>query len=192
MTIAAYIVVATALSITDMILFRRCAETYPVRLSAGLTISLLVALVQTALYLAGIAIGDLLRLESTSDVTMFSRPNAYISLGLFVIVILKYLLPHLKRDPKLPIFNLQETKAIVAMAVATGINMLLIGIAMSFASPMRLNIHVEIWPMLGMTFLFCYFGTMFGRQKVTLRPRRWMIMACILLLGTAIAALVNS
>jgi hypothetical protein len=33
---------------------------------------------------------------------------------------------------------------------------------------------------------------MFGRQKVTMRPRRWMIIACILLLGCGIAAVVNS
>ncbi len=192
MTIAAYIVVAAAMSITDMLLFRRCAEPYPVRLSTGLTIALIVALVQAALYMAGIAIGDLLRLESTSDATMYSRPNAYISLGLFIIVILKFLLPYLRREPKLPTFNIQEMKPIVAMAFATGINMLLIGIAMGFASQIERNIHVATWPMLGMTFLFSYFGIMFGRQKVTMRPRRWMIVTCVLLLGTAIAAVVNS
>jgi hypothetical protein len=33
---------------------------------------------------------------------------------------------------------------------------------------------------------------MFGRQKVQLRPRRWMILASVLLIAVAIAAVVNA
>ena len=192
MTIAAYIVVAIALSITDMLLFRRCAEHSPVRLTSGIIIAFSVALLQTLLYLAGMAMGDILRLESTSDANLYSQPNAYITLGLFIIVIIKLLVPYMRREPQLPLFNLNNTKAIIAMAIATGINMLIIGIGMGFASPMAGHFHISAWPLLGLTFLFGYFGIMLGRQKVTIRPIRWIIVACILLLGTAIATIANN
>ena len=192
MTIAAYIVVALALSITDMILTRRCAEPFPIRLSTGMVMAFAISMIQTILYVTGMAIGDLLRLESTTDANIFSRPNAYIALGLFIIVILKLILPYLRREPKLQVFNLTNPMAVVAMAVATGINMLLTGLAMGFCSPLSGHFHLAVWPLLVMAFLFSYLGIMFGRQKVNMRPRRWIIVASVLLLGTAIAAVVNS
>lgn len=192
MTIAAYIVVALALSITNMLLFRRCAEPFPVRLTRGMATAFAVALIHTVLYWTGITIGNLLRLESTSDADIFARPNAYIALGLFIIVILKLLLPYLRREPRLPVFDLTQSKSVIAMAVATGINMLLTGLAMGFASTQSNNFHIAVWPLLILAFLFGYLGIMFGRQKVVLRPRRWIIVASILLLGTAIATVVNA
>lgn len=192
MTIAAYIVVALALSITNMLLFRRCAEPFPVRLTRGMATAFAVALIHTVLYWTGITIGNLLRLESTSDADIFARPNAYIALGLFIIVILKLLLPYLRREPRLPVFDLTQSKSVIAMAVATGINMLLTGLAMGFASTQSSNFHIAVWPLLILAFLFGYLGIMFGRQKVALRPRRWIIVASILLLGTAIATVVNA
>ena len=49
MHIAAYIVLALAFGISNMLLFRRCAEPTPIRLSRGLLITLVVAAVQLAL-----------------------------------------------------------------------------------------------------------------------------------------------
>lgn len=192
MSVAAYIVVALAIAISDMLLLRRCTEPLPVRLIRGLGITLLVSIVQTGLYLLGIAIGDLLRIESASDASLFARANAFIMLGLFVFVILKQLFPYLRREPKLPLFNLTDNKSVVAMAFASGINVLLTGLGMGFASPMESHMHIAVWPMLALTFLFGMLGIMFGRQKVSMRPRRWMVVACVLLLGTAIACVVNA
>lgn len=188
----AFIVVALALAVSDMLLLRRCAEPVPIRLTAGLAIATVLAIVHTAFYLLGIGIGDLLRIESPTDADLYSRPNSYIMLGLFLIVALKLLFPYLKRKPQLPIFNLTDTKAVAAMIVASGINLLIVGIGIGFTTPLAGHLHIAIWPMLILTLLLSYLGIMFGRQKVDMRPRRWMIASCVILLGTAIATVVNS
>lgn len=191
MSVATYIVVALAFAISNMVLFRRCAEPFPIRLSKGLWVTFVVAAIQTLLYIIGLAVGDLLRIESTSDANMFARANAYIMLGFLVFVILKQLFPYLRREPQLPIFNITEWKSVAAMAFATGINLLLAGIGIGFVMPFDGHLHIVLWPLLALSFVFGYIGVMFGRQKVTMRPRRWIIVSDILLLGTAIAAVVN-
>ena len=192
MSIAAYIVVALAFAISNMLLFRRCAEPFPLRLSKGIIVTFVVAAIQTLLFMLGMTIGDLLRLEGTTNANLYANANAYILLGFFIFVILKQLLPYLRREPRLPVFNITDWKAIIAMAFASGINLLLAGIGMGFAAPLSGHLHIAIWPLLALTFIFGYLGVMFGRQKVDLRPRRWIIVSDILLLGTAIAAVVNS
>lgn len=174
-----------------MLLFRRCAEPFPVRLSSGLGVALIVSAVQTALYLLGFIIGDLLRIESPSDTDFFNPTNAYIMFGLFVVVIIKLLFPYLRREPKLPIFDITDNKAVIAMSVASGINVLIIGIGIGFTTQFTGHLHVTLWPMLLLSFVLGYLGIMFGRQKVAMRQRRWMVVACVILLGTAIATLVN-
>jgi hypothetical protein len=69
---------------------------------------------------------------------------------------------------------------------------MLVGLGLGFVTPLTGHIHWAIWPLFISTTLLGYMGIMFGRQKVTMRPRRWMIIACILLLGCGIAAVVNS
>lgn len=192
MSIVAFIVVALALAVGDMLMLRRCAEPFPIRLTAGLAIAIALALVHTVFYLLGIGIGDLLRIESPTEASLYNRPNAYIMLGLFLFVALKMVFPYLKRKPQLAVFNLTETKSVAAMAVASGINLLIIGIGVGFTTPLAGHLHIAIWPMLILTLLLSYLGIMFGRQKVDMRPRRWMIATCVILLGTAIATVVNS
>ncbi len=46
--------------------------------------------------------------------------------------------------------------------------------------------------MLVSTFLFSYLGVMYGRQHVKLRPRRWMAVSAVIIIVTAIAAVVNA
>lgn len=192
MHIAAYIVLALAFGISNMLLFRRCAEPTPIRLSRGLLITLVVAAVQLALFLLGIVLGDLLRFEIPDDPDAFTKANALIFLGLDIFVMLRMLLPYLRREPKLPLFDLGSNKACAAMAFASGINMLLVGLGAGFVATTA-DLH-KIWPIIMLVLLWFlgYWGVMLGRRKVALRPIRWMLIAAILLLGTAIAAMVNA
>ena len=136
--------------------------------------------------------GDLLRIEGTDAPQLYARTNAYIFLGLTIFVTLRMLIPYLKRKPQLPTFDLRNWGSAIAMSVASGINVLLVGLGLGFVTPLTGHIHWAIWPLFISTTLLGYTGIMFGRQKVTMRPRRWMIIACILLLGCGIAAVVNS
>lgn len=191
MLVASFIVIALAFGVVNMLLFSRCGKATPVRLSVGLLIVLLVAVVHTVFYWLGITVGNLLHLQSPTDGTMYSDINAYIFLGMVVVVVIKMLVPYLRREPRLPLFDLRQRSSVLAMAVATGINVLLVGLGVGFVSH-ESSIHLIIWPLLVSCLLLGYMGLMFGRQHVQLRPRRWMVLACILLLATAIAACVNA
>ena len=191
MSIVSYIVIALAMGIVNMLLFRRCGEATPVRLSAGLLIVLAVSAIHVVLYYLGSRVGSLLSLHSPDNPYMYADVNAYIFLGLTLMVIIKMFAPYLRKVPRLPLFNLGDRRSVVAMAVATGINVLLVGIGTGFVEQGH-ALHKIVWPLLTASLLLGYLGLMFGRQKVQLRPRRWMVVACVLLLGTAIAACVNA
>ena len=191
MSIVSYIVIALALGVVNMLLFRRCGEATPVRLSAGLLIVLVVSVIQVGMYRLGSMVGSFLSLHSPSDPYMYADVNAYIFLGMSIVVILKMLVPYLRKEPRLPLFNLRDMGSVLVMAVATGINVMLLGIGTGFVEQGH-AVHKLIWPLLIASLLLGYMGLMFGRQKVQLRPRRWMVLASVLLLATAIAACVNA
>ena len=192
MLIAAYIVLAIAFGISNMVLFYRCAEITPIRLSRGLFITFLVSVVQTVLFLLGMFLGDILRFELPTDAKAFSKTNSLIFLGLDLFVMLRMLMPYLKRESQLPIFNLGSNSACVAMAFATAINLLLVGLGAGFVASLAMDIHKALWPLIIILFLAGYWGLMLGRTKVNIRPRRWMIVASVLLLAVSIAAVVNA
>lgn len=190
MSIASYIVIALALALSNMLQFRRSGEVTPIRLSTGVFVALLVAVVHSALYYLGGAIGSLLRISSPDSPTMYADVNAYIFLGLAIVVAVKLVFPYLKRNPQLPVFRLDQLQSVFAMALASGINVCLVGIGTGFVESGQ-AFHRMVWPMLACIFLFGYLGLMFGRQKVQMRPRRWIVIAGVLLVGVGIAAVVN-
>ena len=192
MHIAAYIVLALAFGICNMLLFRRCAELTPIRLSRGLLVTIAVAAAQCALFLLGMLLGDLLRFELPDDSTAFAKANALIFLGLDIIVMLRMLKPYLRREPKLPLFDLTSNRACSALALTAAVNPLLVGLGAGFVASTD-DMH-KVWPilMLVLMWLLGYWGVMLGRQKVAMRPVRWMIIAAVLLLGVGIAAMVNA
>lgn len=191
MSIVSYIVIALAMGIVNMLLFHRCGEATPVRLSTGLLIVLALSAIHVLMFFVGSVLGNLMSLHSPSDPYMYADINAYIFLGMSLVVIVKMLVPCLRREPRLPVFDLRSGWSVLAMAVATGINVLLVGIGTGFVEQSD-AVHKIIWPLLITSVLLGYLGLMFGRQEVALRPRRWMILASVLLLVTAIAACVNA
>ena len=191
MSIVSFIVVAMALGLADMLLMRRCADAVPVRLSAGLLIAASMATVQVLFLLLGTRIGDFLRLQSANDPLMYADINAYIFLGITVAVAVKMYAPYLRRKTELPVFDLRRAASVAGMAAATGIDVLLLGIGIGFVAP-DAGIHTLVWPLWVGALLLGYLGMMFGRQHVQLRPRRWMTVACVMLLGVAIAATYNA
>ena len=191
MSLVSYIILALAFGIVAMLLFRRCGEATPVQLLLGLGIVAAVAVIHTALYWLGTLLGGLLMFYSPEEPDRYNDLNSYVLMGLAVVVALKLLAPYLRREPQLPVFNLTDKLAVLAMAAATGINVLLVGIGVGFVDSCP-DVHKIIWPLLVTSILLGYLGLMFGRQKVDLRPRRWMVIASVMLLGVAIAAVVNA
>ncbi len=193
MSIISFIIIAIALGISTMVLMKRCAEATPVRLSAGLLIATMVAMVHTVLFIVGMLAGNLLRFESADDPFAYAEVNALVLMGMTVVVLLKLLFPYLRREPKLAVFPLNGGLGrTLLMTVASGINIFLLGMGVGFVALLSQGVHRAVWPLFTLTLLFSYLGIMYGRQKVEMRPRRWIIISCVLLLGVAIAAVVNA
>ena len=90
MSIATYIVLSIAFGVTAMLLMRRCAETTPVKLTKGLAIMFVTATIYVLLFILGITLGDLLRIEGADAPQLYARTNAYIFLGLTIFVAFIY------------------------------------------------------------------------------------------------------
>lgn len=191
MSVVSFIVIAIAFGISNMLLFHRCSEFSPIRLTTGLLTVLTVTTIHVALFYFGNTIGSLLCLHSPTDSQMYNDVNAYICLGITVAVTTKTIVPYLKREPSLQVFDIHYGIKVLAMGVATGINVLLIGISTGFVEQ-HTNVHKLIWPLLVSSSILGYLGLMFGRQRITIHPRRWMVVSCLLLLGVAIAVVVNA
>lgn len=189
MRIATYIVVALAFGIADMLLFRRCAQASPIALVRGLLVALFTAAVQSALFLLGMAVGGLLRFELPDAADAFTRANAFVFVGLDVFVMLRMLWPYLRKGAQLPVFDLASSWAVAALAVASGINLLLLGLGMGFVASADADLHRALWPLLVLLSLASYWGIMLGRRSVAVRPRRWMLVVCVLLVGLAFSVL---
>ena len=193
MSIVSFIVIAIALGISFMLLMQRCADAAPVPLSSGLLISLTMAVVQAALFCVGISLGNMLRFELPGDPEAFARPNSFVLLGLAIIVSVKMIWPYMDRKTQPVAYDLNAgTLRVLLFTVATGINGFLLGIGVGFVTPLSSHFHSAFWPLLIATILFSYLGIMYGRQHVKLRPRRWMVASALILIVTAIAAVVNA
>ena len=175
-----------------MVAFQRSAEVHRTKPAWGLLTALGAAAVGVAMFAAGILTGNLLKVESPETPGLFARQNAFIALGLFVFVALKMLLPYLKREPRLPVFDTGSWKGAVTLAFVLGINVFLVGIGVGFIAEAVGHWHRVVWPMGAGMLLLGSWGIMLGRQGVEIRPRIWMIMASILLLGAAIASVIKA
>lgn len=190
MSIVSYIVIALALGLSNMLLFYRYSKTMPARLSSGILIVAAVAIIHGFFYYLGGLIGVILSFYSPDDPNRYQDVNTYIYLGLTVAVVIKMFAPYLRREPRLPVYDLGTAWSVIAMIVATGINPFLLGIGAGFIS-LGKSASAMIWLLLATGTLLGTLGLMFGRQKVTIRPRRWMAVSCLLLLGVAISALIS-
>lgn len=190
MSIVSYIVIALALGLSNMLLFYRCSEAKSIRLSSGILKVLLVAIIHVVLYYLGEMLGSILSFYSPNEPELYKDINTYIFLGLTTVVAIKMFTPYLRREPRLPVFDLSDFRSVLAMAVATGINTLLLGIGTGFVKQEGSSSAI-IWILLITCTLLGTIGLMFGRQKVAIRPRRWMAVSCLLLLGVAVSAIIS-
>ncbi len=193
MSIVSFIVIAIAFGISAMLLMRRCTEAAPVMLSSGLLISFMVAVVHVALFCLGILLGNMLRFELPGEPEAFLKSNAFVFLGLAIMVSIKMMWPYRGRKTQPVAYDLNAgVFRVLLFIVATGVNGFLLGVGAGFVTPLAGHFHRAFWPLFVATFLFSYLGIMYGRQQVKLRPRRWMVVSAVILIVTAIAAVVNA
>ena len=179
-SIVEYIILAFALAIPTMVILRECAQRQPIRLTKALPATLLIALEQTLLLLLGIFIANMLR---------FNLPeyDNLIYLGLLIVVALRMFFSAFhKADKERPVFDISRWGTIVLLGVATGTNLLFVGLAIGF----RADFSQVLWrvsiPLLVIIFLLGYLSIMMGRQKKQMRVRRWQLIAVLFLLIFAV------
>jgi putative Mn2+ efflux pump MntP len=180
-----------AFGISAMILMHRCADATPIPLVSGLLVSFTLAVVHVALFLLGMLLGNYFHFTDVVDPDAFAKSNALVFLGFAVVVAVKQLLPYLGRKTKPVAFDLNAgTSRVLLFTVATGINGFLLGMGVGFVAMLDGSLHKAFWPLFLFTLLFSYLGVMFGRQHVHLRPRRWMAVSTVVIIATAVVAVI--
>lgn len=178
MSIINYIVLALGLSITALIASRNSAEQHPVQLTQGLLHSLIMGVGFALLMAIGVLIGNLLAFDIPSvDRNVF--------LGLFLVVIVKLLFGNKKSQAS---FNITKVSVSILMAVAVGINPLLIGISVGFTNPLS---WLLVLCSLVFTLLMSFWGIMLGRKKVDIRQRRWQLISVLCLLVVMLVSIIS-
>lgn len=182
MTILISLLVALALGIDALLMFRNCAETSPIRLSLGLIIALIVGASSALLMGGGFLLANLFDY-------MGQNGNAtVIFMGFFVFVVIKLLITH-RRKEEAPSFDISQWSIVGQLALVQSINALFLGLGMGY-------IFIPSWTRTAawiicflFVFAFSYWGIMLGRNKIEMRQRRWRIMEILLLLAAAILGL---
>lgn len=196
MNIIEYIAIGIAFGIESMIVMYRHARPNGLRLTQGLMASLLFAVIYAILAFTGILIGSMLHFDDmiNPNSEAYSTTNALVYVGLTVVVVIKMLLAmhNEKKETKTIVYDIRRVSTVVALAIATGINLLIIYLGVGFADGNSHKFITILLPLIISVFLLSYLGIMFGRQQVALRPRRWQYVISILLLAIAIYHVINS
>lgn len=183
MSLFAYIIIAIALALNILIALRPCAERFPIRLTRGLVLSLLVAVVYAGFLWLGISLGNIIRYDSPIEEGLYDDVNQLVFIGLIILVAVKIMFPVLrKKHQEVPIFDISRWGIVLLLAIATGVNAFLIGLAFGFVQSIEGQFWKATVPMMVTVFLLAYLAIMMGRQKKTLKERRWTLLSALMLL----------
>ncbi|MBQ9472927.1 MAG: manganese efflux pump [Bacteroidales bacterium] len=175
MTTFSYILLALALALESMLLTYRNTQGTALRLTKGLAVSLIMALMQTLLFQGGVWLGNLLRFDLPDiDKTFF--------IALFVVVVVKLLLPLLGRKREQVVYDLGRATTALALSVAASVNALLLGLGVGFVADMKAAYLPATIAIALSVLLLSYLGIMLGRRKKELAAKRWHMIAALMLL----------
>lgn len=191
MSIFECIVIALALGIESMIIVRPCAEAVPIRLTRGLLVSAIITLIFAVMMIIGLAIGDLLAFTDESMAGQYQQTNELIYLGFMIIVSVKLLMGIRKKNSQPMAYNLSRWTTVFALAIAAGINVMLVGMGVAFVAEFSSNWVRCVVPLVLITWLLTYWAIMLGRSKTAIRERRWKFIVVLLLLMSAIFRVVE-
>lgn len=184
MSVFVYILFAAAMAMYVLVVLRGCAEVSPIKLTRGIAVSFAVALVYCLMMAIGVKVGSLLIFKDPDPdmAEKMHQVNNMVFIGLNVVVAIRLMLLAFRKDRDSNSFDISRWSTVAALSLATGINLLLIGLAMGFKVSLRPEAVKMLLPMLLMVFLFSYLAIMMGRQKMKMKSRRWLIIAVVFLL----------
>ena len=186
MNLFLFILQAMAFGISLLIMVRPCIESRPIRLTHGLAASLFVAFLHSLLLFAGLCVGRQLRFDDS----LYHVVNEMVLLGMIVYVAIRWMVTAF-RHATASSYDLSRWSTLLAFAVATGVNLLLVGIGAGFVDHrVSLGFSVAL-PLMIIEFLAFYLAVMMGRQHKSLKERRWYLFAVLLLLSSALLYVVG-
>jgi len=189
MTVIAYIVVSFSFGISLLLTFRTCAKAAPIPLTKALAETLFVTVLQLALFVLGQRLGGLLRFEDAQSPMLYRQTNELVFLGLMAVVAIRWTVSAFRKREE-PSYDIARWSTVVALSVATGSSVLFVGLADGF-----LGVSRSFWalalPWLLLVFPLAYLGVMMGRRNKQLNPRRWRLLAVVMLLAVAIFSVVG-
>ncbi|MBR1784265.1 MAG: manganese efflux pump [Bacteroidales bacterium] len=192
MSVISMLAMALAIGIADMLLLYRHNKTADMRPSQSLLATLTVAVIHTGLYLLGVIVGQLVRFSSANGADLYAKENALLLAVLGAFVALRQLRPYLRRKKNKTAIDPAVNHPVIMMAMATGINILLLGLGVGCADGNRHSLHIVVWPLLGLTILLGHFGAMMGRQHTNLRQKRWIALSSLMIVAAIAATAVNA
>ena len=187
MVILSYILFALSLGLVAMLKMARVAKSSSIRLTYGLLVSFVTAVIGGGLVLGGEAIGGSLRI-SEAGYEMF---NEAIFIAVAVVVGVKLLIEGFrKKEEEEP--DLSRIGTMLALAIALGINGFLIGLGdgflggQLFKNGLGLSIGVA-----ASSLVASYMGIMFGRRGLAFTKKKWMVAAVLLLLSAVVLRIIQ-
>lgn len=195
MTVIEFILIGLSMGLPVLMTMKGCAGKVQVRLSWGLVASLLVAAVMGAMLALGVSVGNLLRFGSEGDAEIYGNANNLIYIGLVAVVAVKMFAAAFKDKKKVKeVYDISRFGTVFMLAVAMGINTLLLGLGAGFAiedDEVAKGMLMGGLIVSGFVLVFAYLGVMMGRQKKKLKERRWSLMAVVFLLSAVIYHIIN-
>ena len=175
MSVLEYIILSLALSVETLLIVRACALKSTIRLTRGMGVSIIIAIVHSLFLGVGMLIGNLL---------MFGFPEVdnLVYLGLMIIVAVRLLVTAMRKDKNRPSYDITRIGTSIGLAIASGINVLFVGLALGFRVLVEVDIFKAIVPLVILTFGFAYWAIMLGRREVEVNSKRWALIGVLFLL----------
>ncbi len=182
MTVIISFLLAIAMGVESLVMFRNCADTYPVRLTHGMALSLINALFSTLMLFVGVRLCQI-----SSSFTGTGGSNIGF-LAMLVLVAVKIMLSNRKKNEP-QAFDFRSWSVSFMLAVVLSVNTLFLGVGMGYLYSQQWAIVLAMVLMALMIFGFSYWGVMLGRKNIEMLQRRWRSMGVLLILASALLGL---
>ncbi|MBQ6047161.1 MAG: manganese efflux pump [Bacteroidales bacterium] len=187
MDIVSYILLGIMLGAVPMLAFAQSAAVARIRLTKGLAVSGIAGLAMAAMVLAGILLGNILRM---ADEYAVFNDSVFLA---FMAVVGVRLMVQAFRKKEAVAYDISRGSTAVVLCIVLAINGLLVGMGLGF-----LESDEKMWraaAIVGGVALVVvtsasYLGIMFGRQQTKLKSRRWLLTAVLLLASAALLRMI--
>lgn len=182
MTIMISFLLAITMGVESMVMFRNCADTYPVRLSHGLALSLVNALFSTLMLFVGVRLCRITGSFYRTEVANISF------LAMLVLVAVKIMLSNRKKNEPQS-FDIRSWSVSFMLAVVLSVNALFLGVGIGYIYRQEWSVVLAMVLMFLMIAGFSYWGVMLGRKNIEMLQSRWRSMGVLLILASALLGL---